>query len=207
MSAADTVSDKLKELIEISIADETRYLKTYDKFIWMRAMEGDFLDMIEKWREIFGTFEYMVHQECDRRINEIYREPYADGEKTIEQIMGERVQYYLETCYKEELENLQNEETELKERWKPGHDFIMQRYHHSSSDFLEKNFANMEKVAKIEVRLREIGERRDKIECMCQEIAYDELFGADEKNPVPNMEKPEILLKKAISEVEENYKA
>lgn len=199
-SVAVTMSRRIQETVERNIADSNTYLRTFEKFIWMRAMEEELTRVLDKWDDIFREYEKMMKTEVCDRIEKMYQEPYevAGGDeadaKTNGQIFEERVSEYLENQYKKEWETLDKREKQLlsdrEKKEKVYNDRI--RYY---GKFIgksntaryscgEESMKKLQEMSKIDEDIEQIKMQKREIYRKCQDFVYDELYGDNEKVPV-----------------------
>lgn len=216
-SVAVTMSRRIQETVERNIADSNTYLRTFEKFIWMRAMEEEMTRVLDKWDDIFREYENMMKTEVCDRIEKMYQEPYevagggkADA-KTNGQIFEERVSEYLENQYKEEWEALDKREKQLlsdrEKKEKVYNDRI--RYY---GKFIgksntaryscgEESMKKLQEMSKIDEAIEQIKMQKRDIYRKCQDFVYDELYGDNEKVPVLGLPDARELLWKAKANV------
>lgn len=216
-SVAVTMSRRIQETVERNIADSNTYLRTFEKFIWMRAMEEELTRVLDKWDGIFREYEDMMKAEVCDRIEKMYQEPYeAAGNnetaiKTNGQIFEERVGEYLEKRYKEEWEALDKRGQELlldRERKEKFYNDKIKYYGNligksSTARYScgEESMKKIQEIAEIDKEIEQIGIRRRCIYDKCQELAYIELYGENEKIPVSGLPDAWELLWKAKANV------
>ena len=219
-SISITISRELQKTVKEHIADQNTYLRTYEKFIWMRAMEEELNRVISKWNDIFDKFEELMKIEVSDRIKKMYYEACeipSDDEittKTNAQVFEKRVYEYLEKEYDEEWKALYDEKEELlleKEK-KENHyndsmEYQAKRIGKSSlakyslmNDFERK----CSELSEIDKKIHQIEMRQNTIYNQCCDLAYDELWGKEEKVPVSGLlDTQEMLWKARENAIEE----
>ena len=208
-----TISRELQKTVKEHIADQNTYLRTYEKFIWMRAMEEELNRVISKWNDIFSEYEELMKIEVGNRIQKMYYEsceiPSGDEitAKTNAQVFEKRVYEYLEKEYEEEWKALYDEkeklllEKEKKEnRYNDSMKYQAKRIGKSLSarynlmnDFERK----LSELSEIDKKIYQIEMRQNTIYNQCCELAYDELWGKEEKVPVSGLLDTQEMLWKA----------
>ena len=216
-SVAITISQKLQKMVERNIVDKNTYIRTFDKFIWMRAMEEELSGVADKWDAIFREYEKLMKAEVCDKIEEMYHKPYgATGEneipvKTNEQIFNERVSEHLENKYKEKWEMLDKKEQKFladRERKEKYYDDKEEYYRNHKSKSATARASYGQELFKIKMEIEELNKEIEQISIQrsaiyrnCQELAYDELYGGNEKIPVVGLPDTREILWKAKENV------
>ena len=212
-SISVTISRELQKTVKEHIADQNTYLRTYEKFIWMRAMEEELNRVISKWNDIFSEYEELMKIEVGNRIQKMYYESCEippDDEittKTNAQVFEKRVYEYLEKEYEEEWKALYDEKEKLllekgkkENRYNDSMEYHAKRNDKSLSaryslmnDFERK----LSELSEIDKKIYQIEMRQNTIYNQCCELAYDELWGKEEKVPVSGLLDTQEMLWKA----------
>lgn len=216
-SAAVVISKRLQASIENNIVDQHTYLRTFQKFIWMRAMEEELDRVISKWDDIFVEYESLMKEAVYEKIGEMYKslhESVSDGElsaKTEGQFFDDCVYQYAEEHYKEKVEALETEKKKLlsdKERIKKYHDGRISFYQKqigkgstARQSCGEELKQELKEISKIDEQIKQIDIQQSNIFRQCQDSVYNALYGENETIPVPDMQDSRILLRQAKENV------
>lgn len=219
-SISITISRELQKTVKEHIANQNTYLRTYEKFLWMRAMEEELNRVISKWNNIFSKYEELMKIEVCNRIQKMYYEACeipSDDEittKTNAQVFEKRVYEYLEKEYDEEWKALYDEKEKLLlERGKK------EKHYNDSMEYQAKRSGKnlsaryslmndferkLSELSEIDRKIYQIEMRQNTIYNQCCELAYDELWGKEEKVPVSGLlDTQEMLWKARENQIEE----
>lgn len=196
-SISDTISQRLQKLIESNISNKNTVLKVSDKFIWMRAMEKELNEVIDKWICIFDEYNDLLEDMISERIEEIYDEMCEGkiGNETFSRTKGELFdecvkKYFteygkdqLELLY-EEREKILSERVKIEERYNEQIQFYRTTVDKRSKNkrlCLEEFMRMLNEMVEIDDKIKMIEKKKERIYIKCQELAYDEVFGEDEE--------------------------
>lgn len=219
-SISITISQRLQAVLEGTITKNI-HLRTFDKFVWMRAMEEELNRVIDKWTDIFWEYDELLGEAISEQIETMYFEPQeveVNGEtviKTEEELFGDCVRKYMDEWGKaqlklleEEKENLLSERKKIEKKHNDKINFYRTKIDKRSKDkslCLEEIKRMQENTMEIDDKLERIDKKRERIYGKCQELAYDELHEEDEKNPI-TLPDTRTFLRKAKEIVESGGK-
>lgn len=205
------ISEKLQKLIESNVSNSNTHLRTFDKFIWMRAMETELNAVINKWENIFNEYNDLLGDMISEKIEEMYFEPceVKEGNKTSKitkkKLYEECIKKYFEEWGKaqlellyEEREKLLSEREKIVEKYNEKIQFYRTKVDRRSKNkrlCLEEIMQVGDETMEIDDKLKKLDKKQDRIYTKCQDLAYDEIYGKDEENPIVMPDTREILQK------------
>jgi hypothetical protein len=216
-SISNTIYNKLKNLIERNVSDRDSNLRTSEKFIWMRDMEKELDTVINKWDCIFNEFDRLMGEAIAKEIEDMYFEPHEvtianeTDITTKHELFDKCVNKYYDEWGKAQMKLIEEErENLLSERGKIEKKYTEKvQLYRTQIDKRSKNkrvcldiiMGIIREISEIDDKIKKLDKEKNRIYYKCQDLAYDEIEGEDERLPLQKTATSKFL-QQAIKNVE-----